>query len=342
MSALTTRVYDQSVRPVLEYWPSAPPDTLVITNFAEGVKFTITGKALRQSDQAVTNATEVITVTSSNDTPSDVIWYQVTGITCTNRPPNSMDAWRLVYKTAFPVYGGSVYRLYACDINERMAALDPLVCTRYALGYGNALNTCLYGQAGAPSAGSYTNWPAAQSTAFTDFSPHGANADGRVLRFGTAGSFDVGNLNSYAANVFGVTQYFTWATMPTALTNKETAATIYLKFSPFFLVAVGTGAGTPGANTSPFDSTQMVFDTFGYYTNMQSGIIHSFAATNAPGANSLGWGELNATNVAAFTTPWCDEPTTYNNLDKTNSRTRGAQFSAHYLHLSHTNWMTKW
>jgi hypothetical protein len=59
-----------------------------------------------------------------------------------------MDAWRLVYKVAFPVYGGSVYRLYACDINERQAALDPLICTRYALGYGNALNTCLNGQAG--------------------------------------------------------------------------------------------------------------------------------------------------------------------------------------------------
>jgi hypothetical protein len=86
----------------------------------------------------------------------------------------------------------------------------------------------------------------------------------------------------------------------------------------------------------------MVFDTFGYYTNMQSGMIRSFAATNMPGANSLGWGELNATNAAAFTTPWCDEPTTYNNLAKTNSRTRGAQFSAQYLHLSHTNWMTKW
>jgi hypothetical protein len=252
-----------------------------------------------------------------------------------------MDAWRLVYKTAFPVYGGSVYRLYACDINERMAALDPLICTRYALGYGYALDHMMIGRCQA-TAGSTTNWAEAQTIAYTNFQEFAfLAAEDRATKFGTGGSFDLGNLNKYGAQILGCTQYFTWATMPAAVQSNVVAKTVYLKFGTFWDMADSAPMRDVGV-PPPYTADQATYDTFGLYTNMPNGYIHSFAVNAITGVNSYGWGEINTTNKDVLISPWCNEPLTVNAEPRTNSFTRGAQFKAKWLQAVHTNWMTKW
>jgi hypothetical protein len=329
MTPLTNSVYDASIRPVFEY-SGAGTST-------DTVSFVISGTKLNVSAQTTSAATENVTVTDLLDKPLTNLWYDVTGITISGATPNIDSAWSVVYKQPFPVYGGGVYRLYACDINERMAALDPLICTRLSMVNGTiATNMSFVGRGVYPTGPSFWREPQWTNT----YTMADTNYPDSYLNYNMVGTYGKGNVVYFTDGVayrFNVVQSNFYWTIPSGLTNKPMRAAGYIR-----LRAIGGPGGQGGSSLDESDQTtnsHLVFSTFGTYTNMRYNIYSSIASGVVTGGNAQGAWQFGTTNNVAT---WCAFPgSTENGWPLAESL--GYQWNGQkWVTLIHTNWMTKW
>lgn len=334
MTPITTTIYDTSIRPVFEYWPSWPTNELFAPFNSNSLTFTITGTILTFPSQTATSGTEVITITDSNDVPTVQPWYRITGVACTNTPPNSNDAWRIVYKEGFPIYGGNPYRLYACDVNERWAAIDPLVCTRYALSIGSSDKriTHKYGDRGFTS----SPWSATRDAAIADFGEGDSlfESNAFVVAVGSQGYKD----GSYDAQIFAnSTTNFSFASYPATMIGQGAASVGYIRLFPMQWDA----SGQPIAATQ---TTVRIYDNFGSYTSFVPFVLSSIGSGIVSNSSFDGW-NIGQTQIPST---FCDEPINDTPGQPALRNTRGYTYRSDvsgygfYMHSMHTNWMTKW
>jgi hypothetical protein len=343
MTPITTTIYDTSIRPVFEYWPSWPTNELSAPFNSNSLTFTITGTILTFPSQTATSGTEVITITASGDAATVQPWYRITGIACTNTPPNKHDAWRVVYKDAFPIYGGNPYRLYAVDINERQAALDPLVCTRYAMTIGESDRRVAkkYGYAQAQP------WATVVAAAQADYDDTYPAGNSNTFNY-VCGSWAVKNPNVYP--VYGdfylliwgnSTTNFSFTSYPSTMASQAVVRAGYMTLFPYYVPA-GYNQAYPHEAIS-----NIIFDTFGLYTNFVPYTLASIGTALSPGSTYDGW-TIGQTNIPSNI---CDEPTVETGGDRLNDKYRGYTYVSSYAaslgytfwgSAMHTNWMTKY
>lgn len=332
MTPITANIYDASIRPVFEYWPSWPTNELSAPFNSNSLTFTITGTILNFSSQTATSGTEVVTITASGDVPTVQPWYRITGIACTNTPPNKHDAWRVVYKDGFPIYGGNPYRLYACDINERQAAIDPLICTRYAMTIAESPRPDSH-RVGVMGFSDST-WALATNAAVTDFGPTTGTP------YENSFNYHVGSLGyrdgTYHAEIFAnSTTNISFSSYPATMTGQAVDGVGYIR-----LFAMVWG-GQPAA--CPADSIRL-FDNFGSYTSFVPYVLSSIGTGLISRSTYGGWtiGQID------IPSSWCDEPTTDTPGQADLRNTKGYTYRSDvsgfgfYMHAMHTNWMTKY
>jgi hypothetical protein len=337
MTPITTTIYDQSIRPVFEYWPSCPTNQTLATSFGgSSVVFTVTGTILNFASQTATSGTEVVTISDSNAVATVHPWYRITGIACTNAPPNSNDAWRVVYRDSFPIYGGNPYRLYACDINERQAALDPLVCTRYQLTLGTSYKPDhkKYGDNG--FAGGV--WATEVAEAQADYSPPSEASESNNYNL-CVGSIAYYDGSGYQILIVGnSTTNFSWPN-PSTMASTEFVATPYISLFP---MVWNVGEALAGSTNG---YTNRIYDAFGLYTNINPFTLSSIQSFPVTGSSYAGW-TIGSTNIPS---PVCNQPPTAGaplpvELRETRGYTWRSDVSgyAFWMQAMHTNWMTKW
>lgn len=309
MTPITTNFYDTSIRPVCEYWPSCPTGLTLAASFGgSNVTFTITGTILTFTSQTATNGVEVITITDSNDVATVQPWYRITGVTCSDTSPNSHDAWRIVYKAGFSIYGSSPYRLYALDINERKQAIDPLtVCI-----YSGTNSSGYRGDSGYQE----FSLPAVKGVASNNYAVSPQSDLGKYRMIGNYCELD--NFFRYRAQIFGWSVTNPVVDMPSEMTNQVIESYKYVRLMPFSLYS-----GT-------------VFDMFGSfpsaYTNGQNLIQNGLGSGNVVYEGT--WGSYNSDTL---TSPWAVDV-----LVLRQRRTRGCEIPEWHMVAIHTNWTTKY
>jgi hypothetical protein len=222
-----------------------------------------------------------------------------------------------------------------------MAALDPLVCTRYAIDLGTSTNTLSDYASQADLFPNYYSWADAKTAAEGRWPIPFADANAGNMAFykvGSQGGHYDPPVNKYVSwLVAASTTNFSWSTMPNSLTNKALPSVAYIALYPF-----------DRFNTvSPATATNKVFDTFGQYTNFAAWTVHSFtnATVSTKGTDQWTIGRKAASYTEIM--PWCDEPDASGGVEDFDLRpTRGymmsSAFGRWWLQTMHTNWMTKW
>lgn len=116
----------------LRYYETIPPNAVYhlggsVTQTV--TSFTISGTEIITSNQAGTNVSETI-VLSTATTALSKIWYNVTNITTTSAGANTGDVLSIVYQNPHAVHGEHPYQIFAVDLDERWKVLDALRWTR--------------------------------------------------------------------------------------------------------------------------------------------------------------------------------------------------------------------
>ena len=342
MTPITTNIYDQSIRPVFEYWPSCPTDQTLATSFGgSSVVFTITGTILDFTSQTATNGTEVISITDSNDVATVHPWFRITGIACSNQPPNSNDAWRVVYKTVFPIYGSAPVVMHPDIINERMIAISGLTYTAYS--YQKYTGLYYKAQQSVTAQGDWW-WDILQDLAVTNIYEYHDGltmfGNGKYLNRPAVPSRTFRTVNILASGGASV-----YPVLPSSITNESLCGQLYHRLTAFDF---------GGSEVSP-GNQYYVYNNFGYNTDVtpfvfymwQDGAITSeggsfvsdygasgvFGSTDTNNAHSV-WADTN--NMLRIELPPGLAWRLYCTVGY------GWGLGNRWYLVNHTNWMTKW
>jgi len=123
ISQFQTRMYETNVYPVLKYIIGG-------TNaFSGSVNVTINGTMLNVTNQTTPASSEIVAISSTNETLTTKPWYNISSIAVSGSY-NTNDTVSLYYNGSFAIYGDQPYTLYASDINERYEVIKRLKYTR--------------------------------------------------------------------------------------------------------------------------------------------------------------------------------------------------------------------
>ena len=129
IGAFDKRMYATNVTPVVFYY-SGGSNALTVSSL------TITGSVLIVSNQSTVATSETVTISGGTSSCANV-WYDITGISCTNVPDNSNDVFAVLYTNELTLYGDRPYGLYATDLDERWSVLTNLTEVPDAFILGN-------------------------------------------------------------------------------------------------------------------------------------------------------------------------------------------------------------
>lgn len=108
------RVYSNSVKPVVRYYPSG-------TNAFASVNLTISGQALAFSNdysQDTITTSELVSITSTSDVALTYSWYSISSITSSNSPANTGDVFSVLYDGYFKIYNQNDGTSYGTPYQE--------------------------------------------------------------------------------------------------------------------------------------------------------------------------------------------------------------------------------
>jgi len=246
IKSLERRMYSYDARPILRYYPSG-------TNALTPISCTITGPAIKLSDQSTFTTGEFVNITATN-TACTVRWFYATDIAFTSAPPNTGDVFALMWTNAVPVYQYAADEelgwLSAENLDERRQVLDALRWTPgvpvWALVSGNPTNDTWTG----PGDNEVT-WAAATNEADTGWGTYGySNA---TVQVGALGYRKPGG--NYDADLWAVRRkiYF-----PVAVTSIAHVAQIYVYARPPNVVSGINTAQVFAALGEPFLDQQWI------------------------------------------------------------------------------------
>lgn len=97
--------------------------------FGGPVNVTVAGTFLNLDDQTTSSSSEIVALSTTNNTPTTKHWFNITSITPASSF-NTGDVVSLVYTGKFALYGDKSVVLYAEDLNERYEAIKALKYTK--------------------------------------------------------------------------------------------------------------------------------------------------------------------------------------------------------------------
>ena len=255
------------------------------------------------NQEIITNATETITMSTTNPVSLTLSWRRITGISSTNTAGYRGDTWSIVYDDTFPLYGGATWTLTANDLNERRSFVD---CLRWS--YDDRKNVEPDPALDAMGSTGYI-WTASSTSSW---------ADAKTLCAATNPTTFLNADNGHPAQQWTSGEYdgFTWTARATSTKAKRhvkgvfgTMPTNYEHTIDLYVLAANAMNARTGLE---FTNGVHTFDPFGdawiQDTNQFWGYPSAYVGyTNEAyiGTTNTDAGWIGSTN---FPPTWCDEP----------------------------------